>query len=420
MVGTRPDGRDDAVRAQYETLPYPPRDPRDETKRLITGSPSHLDEVVHYVFSGRFDRAQTFRALIAGGGTGDAAIMLGQQLKDSGAIDAEIVYLDQSNASRAVAEARAKTRSLTNIKFVSGSLLDLTQLGLGHFDYIDCCGVLHHLDDPPAGLAALTQALNPAGGIGLMLYGSLGRTGVYPVQHLIKSLTSESEAPAERLAIAKKLLAQLPATNWLKRNPFVADHITEGESGLYDLLLHARDRAYDVRELATLIDGAGLRIVEFVPAARYAPETYLSDAALLKRVKGQDKIARAAFAENLAGNIKSHILYAVRRENAVAPPRPDDPALIPVLAQVDSAALARGLKPGGVLTADLDGTALRLALPRLAPAIAAQIDGRRSLGDIHAALAANGAAGDWADFQAQFAQLFAALNSIGKLMLRRA
>ncbi len=197
------DQRDAAVRAQYESLPYPPRDPRDEAKRLITGSPSHLDEVIHYVFGGRFDRAQPFRALIAGGGTGDAAIMLGQQLTDAGAAKAEIVYLDQSAASRAIAEARAKTRGLTNINFVSGSLLDLAQLGLGRFDYIDCCGVLHHLDDPAAGLAALTQALTPTGGLGLMLYGTLGRTGVYPVQTLVKALSPESDTPAERLSVAK-------------------------------------------------------------------------------------------------------------------------------------------------------------------------------------------------------------------------
>lgn len=411
------DRRDAAVRAQYETLPYPPRDPRDEAKRLITGSPSHLDEVIHYVFGGRFDRAQTFRALVAGGGTGDAAIMLGQQLKDAGA-DAEVVYLDWSKASRAVAEARAQARGLTNIRFVTGSLLDLAQLGLGRFDYIDCCGVLHHLPAPASGLAALLDSLNDDGGIGLMVYGTLGRTGVYPVQALVKALSAPSETPAERLAIAKRLLAQLPATNWLKRNPFIADHIAEGDAGLYDLLLHARDRAYDVRELAALVEGAGLRIAAFAPPARYAPESYVSDAAVLKRVKGMDAIARAAFAENIAGNIKSHIVYAVRRDNDVAPPRADDATMIPVLTQVDIMALAKGLKPGGVLNADLDGTALRLPLPRLAPAIAAQIDGRRSLGEIHAVLAANGAAGDWADFQAQFAQLFAALNSIGKLMLR--
>ena len=49
---------DDAVRAQYEACPYPQRDPRDEAKRLVTGSPSHLDEIVHYVFAGR-DRRRT-------------------------------------------------------------------------------------------------------------------------------------------------------------------------------------------------------------------------------------------------------------------------------------------------------------------------------------------------------------------------
>jgi SAM-dependent methyltransferase len=407
------------VRAQYEALPYPPRDPRDEAKRLVTGSPSHLDEVIHYVCGGRFDRTRAFRALIAGGGTGDAAIMLGQQLADAGAERAEVVYLDWSTASRKIAEARAQARGLRNIRFVTGSLLDLPQLDLGLFDYIDCCGVLHHLDSPPSGLAALTQALAPQGGIGVMVYGWLGRSGVYPVQALVKALVPEDQAPPERLAIARKLLAQLPATNWLKRNPFVADHIAEGDAGLYDLLLHARDRAYDVRELAALVAGAGLRIVDFIPAARYAPETYLSDGALLKRVAGLNKLERAAFAENIAGNIKSHIVYAVRAGNTVNPPNPADNDAVPVLCQVDAATLARGLKPGGVLSADLDGTTLRLPLPRLAAAIVGLIDGRRSLTAIHAHLQANGAAGDRADFQAPVAQRVTALHGIGNRMLHK-
>ena len=37
----------DPVREQYEALPYPPRDPRDEAKRLVIGSPSHLAELNH-------------------------------------------------------------------------------------------------------------------------------------------------------------------------------------------------------------------------------------------------------------------------------------------------------------------------------------------------------------------------------------
>ena len=70
------------VREQYEAYPYPARDPKDERKRLIVGSPSNLAEIDHYVFAGRGDFAAPFRALVAGGGTGDAAIMLAQQLQD--------------------------------------------------------------------------------------------------------------------------------------------------------------------------------------------------------------------------------------------------------------------------------------------------------------------------------------------------
>src|SRR3979411_987793 len=100
------DPRDHAVAAQYEVLPYPARDPRDEARRLIVGSPSFLAEIEHYLFAGRIPRDRPFRALIAGGGTGDAAIMLAQQTKDAGLI-AELTYLDQSTASRRIAEARA-------------------------------------------------------------------------------------------------------------------------------------------------------------------------------------------------------------------------------------------------------------------------------------------------------------------------
>ena len=46
---------DQMVVNQYENYPYPERKPGDEKKRLITGSPSNLAEVNHYVFGGRRD-----------------------------------------------------------------------------------------------------------------------------------------------------------------------------------------------------------------------------------------------------------------------------------------------------------------------------------------------------------------------------
>jgi len=409
----------DPVRAQYEAYPYPPRDPRDEAKRLIVGSPSHLDELVHHVFGGVFDPARPFRALVAGGGTGDAAIMLAQHLADAGARAAEVVYLDWSTASRRVAEARAAARGLGNLRFVTGSLLALPELGLGAFDYIDCCGVLHHLADPAAGLAALTAALAPQGGMGLMLYAPLGRVGVYPTQHALRLLDDDDDAPAARLALARRLLGQLPATNWLKRNPFVTDHLVEGDSGLHDLLLHARDRAYLVDEVYDFVAAAGLRLVGFVPGARYAPRHLLSDPVLLRRAAALDPRRRAALAESLSGNIKSHAFYVVRADNPVAPPEPDSLDRVPVVIHAEAAALARAIGTRGTLSATVDGLAYRVALPSRAGAILARIDGRAPLGAIHADLAARDPRLDAASFLAQFVALFEGLHGLGKLVLRR-
>ena len=41
-----------SVRTQYETLPYPPRDPQDESKRLITTWLDSLFMINHYCFGG--------------------------------------------------------------------------------------------------------------------------------------------------------------------------------------------------------------------------------------------------------------------------------------------------------------------------------------------------------------------------------
>jgi ubiquinone/menaquinone biosynthesis C-methylase UbiE len=89
---------------------------------------------------------------VAGGGTGDSTIYLAEQLRELGG---EVVYLDVSAASMAVARARADVRGLTNIRWLNDSLMNLPALGLGVFDYISCTGVLHHLESTEAGLAAL-------------------------------------------------------------------------------------------------------------------------------------------------------------------------------------------------------------------------------------------------------------------------
>ncbi len=150
------DAADAALAAQYESYPYPQRDPRDEGKRLIVGSPSHLREVDHWIFGAHRPAGQPLKALMAGGGSGDATLMLAQQMATAGRAGS-VTWLDRSAAARKVAGARVAARSLENVIFAEGSLLDLPTSGLGPFDYIDCCGVLHHLPDPLAGLKALVS-----------------------------------------------------------------------------------------------------------------------------------------------------------------------------------------------------------------------------------------------------------------------
>jgi SAM-dependent methyltransferase len=413
----------DPVHQQYELLPYPARDPREEAQRLIEGSPSHLLELNHYLFAGARDFRQPFRALVAGGGTGDALIMLAQHLKDRSA-PAEIVYLDLSAAARAVAEQRAQVRGLDTIRFVSGSLLDLPALGLGRFDYIDCCGVLHHLADPAVGLAALAEALAPDGGMGVMVYGALGRTGVYPMQAMLRTLAAYVPAPGltpkAQLATARDLLQQLPATNWLRRNPAIGDHLAGGDAGLQDLLLHARDRAYGVAELAELAKGAGLEIAAFIEPWRYDPASYLTNAGLRHRLAGLDAIARAGFAEQLAGNLKRHIVYLVRAGRAPsAVARPDDPAMVPVL-RAGSEGLAAALQDRKSLKVAIDGLELRFQVPPHAPDILGLADGQRTIAQIHETVAGRtDALRSWNAFKPAFDRVYHTFNNLNRLFLQR-
>jgi SAM-dependent methyltransferase len=405
----------DPVADQYEAYPYPARNPSDERRRLIQGSPSHILEIDHYLYAGRRDFSHGFRALFAGGGTGDGAIMLAQQLTDIGA-PAEIVHLDISAAARGIAEARARERGLANLRFVTGSLLDLDRLGLGRFDYIDCCGVLHHLEHPQEGLCALADALAEDGGIGMMVYGELGRTGVYHAQEMLRLLGTDEPAPT-RIEWARRLLRQLPPTNWFRRNPFLADHLEGGESGVHDLLLHARDRAYRVSEVADLVAAAGLAIVRPLEPCRYDPASYLTDAALLKRLSPLDPIARAAFAELIAGNMKSHIAYLVPVARAGMTEALPSPDMIPHLRHSDGAEIAHGLTPGGLVKTTLGGLEFAFALPRRAGPILARIDGRRTLTQIREALSRDGHNLGEVAFTAEFDQMFRAFNGLNQIFL---
>lgn len=395
----------DPVRLQYETYPYPERDPADEASRLIEGSPSHPVEIDHFLFGGRRDWSLPFRALVAGGGTGDGLIMLAAKLAEIGC-PAEITYLDVSTASRAVAEARAQARGLAAIRFVTGDLMGAAEHG--PFDYIDCCGVLHHLPDPDAGFRALAEALAPDGGMGLMVYAPYGRTGVYPLQAAFARLLAE-DAPEDQVRLARGALGALPATNWFTRNKLLGDH-RDSDAGLYDLLLHGRDRPYTVDELDGALERAGLAPVSFLEPGRYDPLRYLPpDPEIAERVEALTRTGKAALAEQLAGNMKTHIVYA-GRPGACGEAQPSRAGAVPHLKGVAPSALARQVAAKGGFSIDSDGLKYAIDLPRASAPLIGAIGGRRSLGEIASAVRL-----DWLAFGAAWAPVHRGLTGFNLL-----
>lgn len=406
---------DQALAAQYEAFPYPARDPADEKRRLVVGSPSHLREIDHWVFGAARATARPLRALFAGGGTGDGAIMLAAQLAAAGR-PGHVVHLERSRAASAIARARAAARGLDNISFVEGSLLDLPDPAPGPFDYVDCCGVLHHLPDPPAGLAALVRVLAPGGGMGLMVYAPLGRAGVYELQDALRTLAPPDQPPAARISVARRLLRNLPATAALRANRNFEDHLTGGDAGLYDLLLNPRDRAYDVAAFARLVEGAGLAIAALLEPARYDPTLLLPDPRLRDRIDALAPLARAALAEQLAGNMSTHIAYVRRADEPAPVPDLAQPDAIPVARETPAETLAGRIRADGVLPLHFNRLAVPLPLPPVAGALVRLIDGRRRVADIAAEAAARGI--DARRFDRDWPVLAAALVRANRILAR--
>lgn len=380
------------VRDQYENYPYPPRNPADERGNFKYTYTAALDHLNHYHFGGKLDVAKGFRALAAGAGTGDAVIMLGEQLRG---VKAEIVYLDISQASMQVAQSRAKERGLDNITWVHGSLLDAPQLLSEKFDYINCAGVLHHLQSPEAGLAALAAVLKEGGVMGLMLYARYGREGVYQMQSLMRILNKGEQDMQRKIDICKIVLNNLPRSNGYAQVQHLATDVRDfGDAGIYDLFLHSQDVAYTVPDVYKFLASSKLRPTHFLFGAHgegnnlYKLEHYLGGQLDLTHLSLEENQAGA---ELLHGQIFRHIFYAAK--NHAPPPSPGDLGNVPVLAMFlakDSHKnIANILEPAAIgqeISFQLAGMEVRFVKTPNAGRIFELLDGVRTTGEIIAAI----------------------------------
>ena len=305
------------VREQYELYPYPPRDPEDERGRLMRTQQETIETLCHYCYGGRNPFAEGADILIAGGGTGDATIYLAEQLRDT---PSTIWYLDPSVASMEIASARAGVRGLKNIEFIGASICDLPSLGTrGQFKFINCSGVLHHLEDPEKGLRILTDCLTDDGAMAIMVYALYGRKPALQVQELARHMIPEGLSLPDKIDALRRILASLPEGHPYRQVEDAPD------AGLCDAFLHAQERTYTVDQLYELLDSAELHLVSFASKWRqwYWLKTYLPD------WEKYPLRTEQAIGELLAGGITQHSFLATKQEGTEADPY--DVSLIPVI-----------------------------------------------------------------------------------------
>jgi hypothetical protein len=129
-------------------------------------------------------------------------------------------------------------------------------------------------------------------------------------------------------------------------------------------------------------------------------------------------LERAAFAERLAGIMKTHRFYVAKAasgEGRIA--RPDRPDAVPIANQMSGPELAKAVRKSLTLKIDLAGVKLRYPLPRLASAILERVDGRSTLEEIHRALKAGDSGLAWNRFKAQFDRTYEVLNGFNLMLV---
>ncbi len=200
----------------------------------------------------------TLRILDAGCGTGVSTDYLAHLNPG-----AEILAVDISAGTLAMAQERCQRSGAieqATVRFQQRSLLDLA--GEGPFDHINSVGVLHHLDNPQAGLKALAPLL------------ALAASCIYfcmPMPAAGRSTGCSAPWACLVLAMAKRgcawdgpCCASCPKRNRLRQrheSRWAID--TAHDPNFADMYLHPQETSYDLRRLWDFVAAADLHFLGF-------------------------------------------------------------------------------------------------------------------------------------------------------------
>ena len=237
----------DLVRRHYEIYPYPSYPLLASVRRCDTYA-LNID-ALWARFNGRLPNHAERRILIAGSGS-FSPYPFSVANPDCG-----ITALDLSCASLKRARQHCLLHARRNVTFSQGDLLDPASAS-GRFGLIDAYGVLHHLDDPAAGLLALADRLTDHGVLRIMVYSRYARFQEESIRRAFRLLKVTDAATARRL------LSRARPGSRLRE---YANASTEAAfmSGLADALLHPCVHTFKIDQLMALVQRSGLEPLLF-------------------------------------------------------------------------------------------------------------------------------------------------------------
>jgi len=293
------------VRDFYERYPYPrPVESLEKYRKLWQDGQRRRAD--YHLFWPAKPYREDYTILVAGCGTSQAAK---HALRWP---EAQVTGIDFSATSVSCTEELKQKYNLSNLQVLQLPIERVSELETD-FDQIICTGVLHHLPDPDAGLAALRHVLRPDGAMHLMVYAPYGRTGIYMLQEFCRRLGIRATDEGIRdLADALRLLpAGHPLDSLLREAPDFRQ-----EAALADALLHPQDRAYSVPQLFDFIKSGGLAFGRWVKQAPYSPHC-----GVMAQIPQASRMAQLPLKEQYAavelfrGTLVRHSLVVYRDDN---------------------------------------------------------------------------------------------------------
>ncbi len=251
----------DAVRAFYESHPYPAPIRDLERHRDLYRNPDRRRALSLLLWPTEAPRADR-EILVAGCGTSQAAI---HALREP---EARVTAIDISETSLRHTRNLQRKYRLRNLDLHRLAIEQVGELGQ-LFDQIVCTGVLHHLPDPDVGLRALRSVLRPDGAMQVMVYATYGRAGIYMMREYCRLLGVS--ATEEELCDLGMTIGALSADHPIAGVARQAKDFAYPDA-LADALLHPQDRAYTVPQLYAWVERCGLSLGRWFEQAPYLPQ----------------------------------------------------------------------------------------------------------------------------------------------------